>query len=114
MTVKRSNGVHLDWKALGKFTTMGEVLDLIPPEELIKRHGKEGVVKFIGVEVVIEALGIDAVIRLLGPDAALEVIGVDRILASSAVRKHFPAWESRLTREELLEMIRKKEQDEAR
>ena len=39
MAEKMSDGPRLNWKAIGETTDLREVLDAIPPEEIIKRLG---------------------------------------------------------------------------
>ena len=83
MAETMSGGPRLNWKAIGETTDLLLVLEAIPPEAIIKR---------------------------LGNDVALEVMGVEGILASSKSQKIIDAVKQRITKEELQEMLRERDQ----
>ena len=57
MAENLSDGPRLNWKAIGETTDLGNVIDAIPPEEVIKRLGVPLALKTIGVRKIIEAVG---------------------------------------------------------
>jgi hypothetical protein len=92
MAEKMIGGPRLDWKSIGEITDLGDVLDAIPPAEIIRR------------------LGADKAIEAMGADAAIRTIGADGILAAPEGQKLIEVWKKGLTTEELQQMLREREQ----
>jgi hypothetical protein len=57
MTVNCSDGVHLNWNAIGETTDLLQVLDAIPPEEIIERLGVPFALQIIGANKILESVG---------------------------------------------------------
>ena len=93
MADKRSDGPRLNWGAIAKFADLGEVIDAMPPKEIIAR------------------LGVDVALETIGVAAALEKIGADGILAAPEGQKLMEVWKNRLTKEQLQEMLRAREHE---
>ena len=83
MADKRSDGPRLNWKAIGEIADLLEVVDAIPPAEVIE---------WLGVEV------------------AVETMGAERILATQAAKTLVDVIKNRLTKEELQQMLRERQQ----
>jgi hypothetical protein len=83
MAERMTDGPRLNWKAIGETTDLLQVLDAIPPEEIIKR---------------------------LGLEVAVETMGAERILATQAAKKLVDVIKNRLTKEELQAMLRERDQ----
>jgi hypothetical protein len=57
MADKLSDGPRLNWEAIAKFADLGDVLDAIPPAEIIRRLGDPSLLKQVGVGKILAAVG---------------------------------------------------------
>lgn len=57
MADKLSDRPRLNWEAIAKFADLGEVIDVIPPNEIIARLGVPVALKVIGVNQILESVG---------------------------------------------------------
>ncbi len=65
-----------DWKAIGKFANLDEVVRLLPPEH---------VMQVLGIERAIEAVGLPRAIEAVGPEKVVQALL--RVLPSENVRE---------------------------
>ena len=68
MTVKRSDEPRLGRKPIEISPSMREILDLIPPEVIVTRHGVIPALGMIGIDAVIEVIGVRGLIAAIGED----------------------------------------------
>ena len=98
MTVNRSDDARLGRKSLEMSPSMREIIDLIPPEEIVKRHGVIRALWLIGLDPVIEVIGIPGIIN---------AIGVNEFRNSPDGLKLLEMWNKRLTMEEFRALFQK-------
>ncbi|MBY0230452.1 MAG: hypothetical protein K2W96_14300 [Gemmataceae bacterium] len=72
----------VDWEVLAQYDDAKEIIDIIPPAEVIERLGVKKAIEAMGEKKAIEAMGVKKAVEAMGLPRVIQEVGPEQYLAA--------------------------------